>query len=180
MTSLLTIDGVGHQSSRNQQSGPSGLTRRELLKRGAVLGGALAWSTPVVQLIGMNPAMATHVSQLCVCVKLDGCDATSPWSTINPNSPATCIEIPGDCDPSPDLSLFQNGSCTAGADEFCVQQENGDGDLVLYYPEYCTLISLFEKAGQDCIEHEGPFANPLVLSDFITDRCSHLEFCFQC
>lgn len=44
------------------QPNESGLTRRDLLKSGAVLGGALAWGAPVVQLIGMKPAMAQEVS----------------------------------------------------------------------------------------------------------------------
>lgn len=42
---------------------PSGaLTRRQALKRGAILGGALAWATPVVQVVGMRPALAQTVS----------------------------------------------------------------------------------------------------------------------
>jgi hypothetical protein len=44
----------------------SGLTRREMLKRGAVLGGAVAWATPAVQLIGMRPALAQTPSDTCI------------------------------------------------------------------------------------------------------------------
>ena len=44
---------------------PEALTRRQALKRGAVLGGALAWATPVVQVVGMRPAMAQTVSPGC-------------------------------------------------------------------------------------------------------------------
>ncbi len=40
-----------------------GLTRREALKRGAILGGvALAWTTPAVQIVGMSPALAQTTS----------------------------------------------------------------------------------------------------------------------
>lgn len=39
-----------------------GVTRRELLRKGAVLGGALAWSIPTVQTIGMAPAFAAATS----------------------------------------------------------------------------------------------------------------------
>ena len=35
-----------------------GLTRREALKRGAMLGGALVWAVPMVQTVGMTAAMA--------------------------------------------------------------------------------------------------------------------------
>ena len=52
----------------------TGITRRELLKRGAVLGGALVWATPVVQTIGMRAAFAQSTSPDCpnlYCVKAD-------------------------------------------------------------------------------------------------------------
>ena len=39
-----------------------GLSRRDFLKRGAALGGALVWVTPVVQVVGMRPAFAQTVS----------------------------------------------------------------------------------------------------------------------
>ena len=41
---------------------PSEITRRQALKRGAILGGALAWATPVVQVVGMRPAFAQVAS----------------------------------------------------------------------------------------------------------------------
>ena len=40
-------------SSANQ-----GITRRDLLKKGAVLGGAVVWVTPIVQSVGMGRAFA--------------------------------------------------------------------------------------------------------------------------
>lgn len=40
----------------------SGISRRDAIKKGAVVGGAVLWATPVVQSIGMSPASATHVS----------------------------------------------------------------------------------------------------------------------
>ena len=40
-----------------------GLTRREALKKGAILGGvAMAWTTPAVQIVGMSPALAATTS----------------------------------------------------------------------------------------------------------------------
>ena len=47
---------------------PGGITRRQALKRGAILGGALAWATPVVQVIGMKPALAQVPSPVRDCV----------------------------------------------------------------------------------------------------------------
>lgn len=67
-----------------------GLTRREILKRGAALGGALAWSAPIVQVVGMSPALA---QQTCTtyCFKFEfdkvqngsvTCDSTSSGAPL--------------------------------------------------------------------------------------------------
>ncbi|MEX1004529.1 MAG: hypothetical protein WD156_04085 [Acidimicrobiia bacterium] len=40
----------------------TGVTRRDVLKRGALFGGALIWATPVVQTVGMQRAQAQVVS----------------------------------------------------------------------------------------------------------------------
>lgn len=39
-----------------------GLSRRELLRRGALAGGVLAWAAPTVQTLGMRPALAAATS----------------------------------------------------------------------------------------------------------------------
>ena len=56
-----------------------GITRRDALKRGAALAGAIAWATPVVQLVGIRPAMAHSPSpEFChvhltptICLEFD-------------------------------------------------------------------------------------------------------------
>ena len=50
----------------DEQVEPTRITRRDALRRGALLGGALTWSVPVVQLVGMKPAMAQVPSPACV------------------------------------------------------------------------------------------------------------------
>lgn len=79
-----------------------GLTRREALKRGAILGGvALAWTTPAVQIVGMSPALAQTTSP-----GVSGC-TPGYWK----NSPGTW--------PVPDTqlkSVFTFGSCGDGDD----------------------------------------------------------------
>jgi hypothetical protein len=59
-----------------------GITRRQALKRGAVLGGALAWATPVVQVVGMRAAQAQTVSPGC-------------QFELVPVNPLTGLPIPG-------------------------------------------------------------------------------------
>lgn len=55
----------------NTQTGT--ITRRELLKRGALAGGAVLWVTPVVQVVGMGRAYAKDVSPNCsrYCLRWD-------------------------------------------------------------------------------------------------------------
>jgi hypothetical protein len=48
----------------------SDVSRRDFLKRGAALGGAMIWATPVIQIVGMRPALASHTSPpICDVVK---------------------------------------------------------------------------------------------------------------
>jgi hypothetical protein len=50
---------MGDQSAREERLAVS---RRDLLKRGAVLGGAVLWATPMMQLVGMREALAQQTS----------------------------------------------------------------------------------------------------------------------
>ena len=50
------------QSNPEGRESERGLTRREALKRGAVLGAGVIWATPVVQSLAMSPAMAQTTS----------------------------------------------------------------------------------------------------------------------
>jgi hypothetical protein len=43
-----------------------GLTRRELIRKGAILGGTVMWVTPVVQTVGMSRALAATPSDTCI------------------------------------------------------------------------------------------------------------------
>ena len=74
-----------------------GLSRRDFLKRGAALGGALVWVAPVVQVVGMRPAFAEVVSPVCgdyfaIKIEEDGeCVDISNQTVIDP--PAKCIDV---------------------------------------------------------------------------------------
>lgn len=43
-----------------------GLTRRDIIKKGAILGGTVMWVTPVVQTVGMSRALAQEPSDTCI------------------------------------------------------------------------------------------------------------------
>lgn len=59
------------------------ITRRELLKRGAIVGGVTVWATPVVQVVGMGKAYAKDVSPGCTryCLKWE-VDDNSPTGEL--------------------------------------------------------------------------------------------------
>lgn len=49
----------------NQPDSQRGMTRREAIKKGVMIGGALAWAVPVVQTVGMSRALAEDFSPGC-------------------------------------------------------------------------------------------------------------------
>lgn len=188
-------------SVSDNASTTEGLTRRELLKRGAALGGALAWATPAVQLVGMSRAMASHVSDLCICVKLEGCSNESgEWVELGSNNPGNCLDSAdtSGCDsdyPAGEDPEFAVGQCTgANANaEFCIEFNEEDGTATIHFPERCSLIALAEKVGGGTDPSTCNFIvdpannNPVTQSPFTFDvtinqdpECSHLEFCFAC
>ena len=61
------------------EANSSTISRREILKRGAFVGGAVLWAAPVVQVVGMGRAYAKDVSPNCsrYCIKWDF-DANPP------------------------------------------------------------------------------------------------------
>ncbi len=81
-----------------------GLSRREALKRGAVMGGALVWAVPVVQTVGMNAALAQEpspctcgmeIAVTCSLVGMNGlpeviCTVTNTGTSGEPADPDAC------------------------------------------------------------------------------------------
>lgn len=56
----------------NETTGSQRISRRDALRRGAVLGGALVWAAPTVQSIGMRGAFAqVGTFETCICESTD-------------------------------------------------------------------------------------------------------------
>ncbi len=70
-----------------------GLTRRDVLRRGAALGGAVLWATPTVQTLGMGRAFAAEPSGPCVvyCVKYEVDEGT--WTGLGKGT-GNCFVCP--------------------------------------------------------------------------------------
>ncbi len=67
------------------------ISRREILKRGAFVGGAVLWVAPAVQVVGMGRAFAKDVSPNCsrYCIKWDF-DTNAPPPDVT--QPLTCTK----------------------------------------------------------------------------------------
>lgn len=108
----------------------SGISRRDLLRRGAVVGGTLLWATPVIQSI-TTPAYAQEVTPAChtccCCTKA----IPTPLGLIrcfqDNFSPATCAAV---C-----------AAGGAGVQDFCGGRESAAGNAAT---GDCTCT------GQDC------------------------------
>ncbi len=174
------------------ETSTQGLTRRELLKRGAVIGGALAWATPAVQLIGMTPALANHVSGSCFCVKNDP-PGSSNFEALSDSSDECLDPLDEGCNDLPPLPFDPA--------EFEVV-DNG-GSFTIKIPANCNLLAVTIKCGggapgEDGCDHPACFCYTELTLDSTCDsgrKCftvddleckdqpnsiSHIEFCIQC
>jgi hypothetical protein len=84
--------------------GPSGLTRRETLKRGAVAGAALVWTTPIVQALSMDAAHADPAS--------GGQKGSSPTPSVLPTKIGPSPDVLGGKKGPGDSELPYTGSDT--------------------------------------------------------------------
>ncbi|NND03067.1 MAG: hypothetical protein HKN91_09790 [Acidimicrobiia bacterium] len=114
-------------------SDPKQITRREMLKRGAVVGGTVLWATPVVQTIGMGAAYAQVPSPSCgvYCISWSPTSTTNPVGGWMPSDGTGCLPCPDDATVGlpPDIADF-DVSYNAGAQTYTVA-----------YPDTCTLLS---------------------------------------
>ena len=63
----------------------SGVTRREAIKKGAIVGGTVMWVAPLVQTVGMSPASAQTASPRpgeCVCTGTNSFDVTAAFTGV--------------------------------------------------------------------------------------------------
>lgn len=147
-----------------------GLSRRQTLKRGAAMGGALLWATPAVQSLTMKPAYAQ------VTPRVEG----PSFIAMNVNCGGTLSVIKLEC----------NGTCEFEEDpgkfpdcgDFSPVGDKADGDalgftftgpdpatecVTVFVPPNCTVVGSAIKDGTGCCP--GPTGTgPLV---FCRDTC---------
>jgi hypothetical protein len=135
-----------------------GLTRREMLRKGVITGGAaLAWASPVVTTIGINRAMASTTSPV----------TTTTPTTTPPNGDFSYIAINYTCNGTVLFSKFDDEGWSGGAgqvDEQCggtgIDTTNGADATGLFSANLatgvvtalgnCTLVLAVGKKGDTC------------------------------
>jgi hypothetical protein len=117
-----------------------GLTRREALKRGAIVAGTL-WAVPIVQAVGMRPAYAATPSPIgtgceVYCIKwvvnqnyIDGTTWGTKWTPLGSSG-------------NPVLSCPEGGlnSVPPEADDIVVSYDSTEMQWVVELPPNCRLF----------------------------------------
>ncbi len=137
-------------SSPNQ-----GITRRDLLKKGAVLGGAVVWVTPIVQSVGMGRAFAQTtspctppISYIAMNVTCGGIPYFIKWEAdegefgefeVDPKSVPGCSDI-----------FTPMGTKMDGDDLGFSVSVDPDGIATVTVGPGCTVLDGVVKGGQLC------------------------------
>jgi hypothetical protein len=161
-----------------------GLTRRETLKRGLKLTGAVLWVTPVVQVIGMRTALAQ--------VSPDPCVRTAHFRAKTNGDQGEWEDTPG---------AFACATCvgaSANGDDFfdLVAVEDEEGETVqvtvtLKPGTDCEITGIWSKGGSDtepgfpddsCREGQvAPGGQSATVGKPDNEAAiSHVEVCFSC
>lgn len=147
---------MGEESSQ-------GITRRDLLRRGAVLGGAVVWTTPVVQTLGMGRAFASTASPVeggkeisYIGINAYDCaDGKDYFAKFEPEENPQWEESPGNAPDCADKSSLPQGvdGMTKGISVVMIS----DSCAKVTLPEGCTY-DIWVKAGAGdgaCNKYEG-------------------------
>ncbi len=86
----------------------SGVTRREAIKKGAIVGGTVMWVAPLVQTVGMSPASAQTVSPqpgACVCTGTNSFDVQATLGGLISGNVGPVQNFPEESDCLANLSV---------------------------------------------------------------------------
>ena len=160
--------------THEQPSTSHAISRREVMKRGAVVGGTLLWAAPVVQTLTMRPAFADHVSGHVPAISFIAVNVSCDFGQgeehfflkaecPDPGGGTCAFEVdPGgfrnNCpafqpvgDPIPsDQDLSAHGFSVSAPDE-------DDGCVNITVPAGCLIVDAVVKGAQDCCPVAGFF-----------------------
>ena len=128
----------------------AGVTRREALKRGAVFGGALLWTTPAIQAIGISRAVAQETSGPCTtyCIKFEFTgaddDLSGEWSALGDGGrgQGNVLVCPmGSVNGLPPVFSDDDDE-----NDFPIVSGDRINGVTIRFPEWCTLVETDESS----------------------------------
>jgi hypothetical protein len=96
---MASMDDQRNDASRDDMKRVIGLSRRDLLKRGAIVAGTLAWAVPAVQSVAPAAYAASEsgVCATCYCYRVNAAGATLSDLCIT-DGPFGLLASAADCD----------------------------------------------------------------------------------
>lgn len=167
-----------------------GLTRRDLIRKGVLLGGTTLWVTPVVHAVGMTPALAQAASPGCntwYAVKIERIDDNGGWACFDisgqtdPNSPGQCLDVDDVGNP------VVTGGCGHLAKVNVPDEGASDPTWTVQLDEGCQFtgvcyVKLGQGNGVSCVAgcSWDPATQTISFSSTTGADISHVEFSFCC
>jgi hypothetical protein len=110
------------------QDDESGLSRRALIKRAAVVGGVVAWTAPTIQMLGQNTAWAASTKKLppgsaTIC----GDGGAKPTRVRYSWEGGTCVAHPNTC--AANCACTDSASCGGATDVVFITLTTGQGTI---------------------------------------------------
>ncbi len=169
-----------------------GLTRREMLKRGAIFGGAVIWATPVVQTVGMNRALAQEASPACtvwyaIKINIEGtgfeCESIhGQTSTDGGFGTGKCLDVQEAEADGGFTTVDFGGDCPV--DTSLIDVSPDGKTWVVTLPETCEFEGSFAiKVGEGCLSSGASYdATNREITFTVTTQTSisHVEFIICC
>ena len=115
----MEADDTTREEPRLNLHDETGMTRRDLLRRGTVVGGTLLWVAPAIQSIGAKAYAQTRTSALCTACISATINSVTTHATFNPTT--TCC----DCIDGGGGGLIALILCAVGGQ--CLIVESGPG-----------------------------------------------------
>lgn len=114
----------GTMTIQGNAGSPQGVSRRELLRRGAVVGGALAWTTPAVQVFS-SPAAASTPTILFYRVQFSW--TGTAWQEVTPTNSTQTTP----CEPERWRDAQTANAASASAAGVSIEDEDDPGSVTI-------------------------------------------------
>lgn len=156
------------------------ITRRDALKRGALIGAGAVWATPVIQSIGMSRAFATVVSDpdatyYAIKIEEGGCEDISNQTGVP--SGGHCLDV--------DVSVTPiSGGCSSIVNLVDVAEDNDPTPWKIELADGCYPITIARKSSTDCdvisVDDAWDSSTQTITVEHSSHAISHVEVVICC